>query len=135
MVMPQTGRRHDKAEIDDAPEDRGSLFGIVFAPSFWALHFVFIYALAAITCARQPAALGRATIWIGIATVVAVAAIAAVSVPAWREWRKDRNRETDHDSVEGRTHFLAHASLLLAGLSIFATLLQALPALLSASCR
>jgi hypothetical protein len=120
---------------DEAGPDRGSLFGILYAPVIWALHFLFIYVFAAITCAKSPQWLGDAAIWIGVATGLALLGIVTVTTPAFLEWLRERRRDTDMDDPEGRAHFLAHAALLLAGLSAFATVLQALPALLSASCR
>lgn len=115
--------------------DEGSLFGLVFAPTIWALHFLAIYGLAAVACARGTSLQPTIPMWIGGLTGVALLAILLVSLPAWREFRRERNRRTSRDDPEGRAHFLAHAALLLAGLSLFATALQALPALLSVSCR
>lgn len=132
--MAQT-RRPAALSGDETRQDRRSLLGIAYAPIIWAFHFVTIYGLAAVACAKRPAALDDAIWWIGAATALAAVGILGVAVPSLREWLRERDLQTDHDSAEGRAHFLAHASLLLAGLSLFATLLQALPALIAPSCR
>lgn len=130
--MSGDGTSEDGAEIRP---DEGSLFGLIFAPTIWALHFLAVYGLAAVACARGIMLQPAVPLWIGGLTVLALLAIVLVSLPAWREFRHERNLKTDKDDPEGRAHFLAHAALLLAGLSLFATALQALPVVLSVSCR
>ncbi|PPD15945.1 MAG: hypothetical protein CTY25_04435 [Methylobacterium sp.] len=127
----------DKTSADGAElrPDEGSLFGLILAPTTWALHFLAVYGLAAVACARGTKLQPAIPIWIGGLTCVALLAIILVSLPAWREFQRERNRRTDKADPEGRAHFLAHAALLLAGLSLFATALQALPALFAVSCR
>lgn len=127
--------RTEEAELSEGPFDRGSLLGIVAAPTIWAAHFLLVYVLGALSCARGAPPLASMLPIVAAATISALAGIALVSWPSWREWRGERDVETDHATAEGRSHFLAHASLLLAGLSIVAVLLQSLPALLSLSCR
>lgn len=126
--------QHDTEERAEVAADRGSLIGIAFAPMLWAGHFLFVYGLAAIFCEKAPQALGFAATIILVSTPVALAGIVLVTWPAWREWRSERQTGTAQDDPEGRRHFLAHASLLLAGLSAFAVVLQSLPALLSPTC-
>lgn len=128
-------RADDAPEREEAAAESGSLLGIAFAPMIWALHFLACYVFAALVCARWPGLLPALGPAVAGATLVAIAGIAAVAWPSWREWRREADTQTCHATSEGRRHFLAHASLLLAGLSAFSVVLQAAPALLSATCR
>jgi hypothetical protein len=119
----------------EAGSDKGSLWGIVYAPSIWALHFLVVYGSAAVICAKAPGRLGIIDTVVGAATLIACLGIVMVSLPAFQEFQHERSMRTDPDTAEGRSHFLAHACLLLAGLSLVGTLMQAMPAWLSASCR
>ena len=128
-------RADDAPEREEAAAESGSLLGIAFAPTIWTGHFLACYVFAALVCARWPGLLPVLGTVVAGATLVALVGIAAVAWPSWREWRREADTETFQASAEGRRHFLAHASLLLAGLSAFGVLLQATPALLTGTCR
>ncbi len=115
--------------------DRGSLLAIIYAPTIWAIHFLVIYGMSAVTCARSPDLFHSRMPWIGAATVACALAIVLVSMPPLREWRQEKDVETDHDSVEGRSHFLAHAALLLSALSLAAVAMQTIPFITNGGCR
>lgn len=134
-VPPDAAPDPGELDPDHLSKDKGSLLGIAYAPSIWALHFLVVYGVGAVACAKTPSMLAGAAAWIVGFTAAAISGIVAVSYPAWVEWRRETDIATDSPSDEGRAHFLAHASLLLAGLSLFATLTQTMPAILAASCR
>ena len=97
-------------------------------PLIWAAHFVFIYVVTALVCARPDAGLewvnGGIFYWVlGIATVVAIAAIVGIT---WRGLRSG--------GVKENVRFVEWTALALGGLSIYAIVLDALPVLLVPVC-
>lgn len=133
--MPSAPDRSDRVESAEAARDKGSLLGIAFAPMIWAGHFLFVYVLAAILCAKHPQHLGATGGIIAASTAVAAIGILLVAWPSFQVVRRERRAEPAENSPAGRRWFLARASLLLAGLSLVAVFLQTMPAFLAATCR
>jgi hypothetical protein len=126
--------------MPDAGVPGESLWAMIVAPTIWAMHFLLCYILAAVFCAKADAPsadLATVRLWIAGFTVVALAAIAACGIQAYRlgHFREGKAAPHDADTIHDRRRFLAHASLLLSGLSFVATLFVALPAVFFASCR
>ena len=120
------------------PEHRETLWLLTFAPGIWALHFVLSYATVAIWCAKaagRDGALGDARVAVGIYTALACAGIAAT---AWRGWRQaswgSATVPHDFDTDADRHRFIGFATVLLAGLSLVATLFVGAGALIIRSC-
>jgi ABC-type Fe3+ transport system permease subunit len=108
----------------------------ILAPSIWAIHFTVCYATVVGACGR----FGRADApsllaLLGVYTIAAMAAIGALFVHGWRRHRSRWPREThDDDTPEDRRHFMAWTTMLLAGLSLVATVMVALAAFLVGGC-
>ena len=83
----------------------------------WALHFTAIYTATALACAR--ATPGLVPWAIAAATLVAIGACLGLMHAGWKR----------HDDFE------AWLSATLAGMALFAIVLQALPALMVMPCR
>lgn len=93
----------------------------------WALHFVAIYSLQGLVCARgwsQPAGMGGMV----VLTLMAFAAIAWIGVRAWRVVRT-------RDAGQHGHLFAARVALLLSALSMVAVAFTAMPLLLLAPCE
>lgn len=114
---------------------RVTLWTLIVPPSVWAVHFLFSYLWAAVSCAK----IGR---WarfpavFAIGTVVALVAILLAGLIAWQQSRTPgdpppHNEGTDID----RLRFLAFSTLLLSALSFVAVLFTALPVLMLGDCR
>jgi hypothetical protein len=105
-------------------------------PAIWGLYFTVTYITAALWCGRfatgDPASVEQV---IGVYTAVALAAIAAMFVRGFRR-RGFRLPDRPHaaDTPEDRRHFVAFTTMLLAGLSLIATLLVALSVWLVEGC-
>ncbi|MFN0262252.1 hypothetical protein ACKTEK_00085 [Tepidamorphus sp. 3E244] len=120
-------------------EAASSLWLITIAPSLWALHFVIVYAGAAVLCAKTEGwviGFAELRIAIGVVTVVALAGICFVGWRSWRQWDYRHLGEYSHGeaSNEHRHSFLGHAAFLLATMSAIGVLYTALPALLIGDC-
>lgn len=117
---------------------RQTLWGMVIAPSVWALHFLFCYVFAAIRCAKGGRAemLGDVRMWIAVVTIIALAIVAASGFIAWA-WSQTEGDPPPHQQStdEDRLRFLAVATLLLAGLSFIAIVFTAIPAFIFEDCR
>lgn len=118
-------------------ERREKLWMPVVAPIVWSSHFTVCYIVAALGCGRFGPTSGggdAATLIAGL-TAIAVAVIAACFVHGWRRhasrWPAASN---DDDSPEDRHRFVAFTTMLLAGLSLLATLFVGVAALLVGPC-
>lgn len=90
----------------------------------WAIHFVAVYSLQGLVCARGWSQLAGQTGMIGM-TVVALAAIASIGFHAWRGMRRESSAEA---------LFTARVTLYASGLSLVAVLFTATPLWLLAPC-
>ncbi|MDO9106982.1 MAG: hypothetical protein Q7U57_18745 [Methylovulum sp.] len=116
---------------------KSSLWMLVVPPTVWALHFLFSYVYTAVRCAKSGSVEAIVDIRTGItvATVVALLLVAASGYVAWTQSRIDGDLRPYQDSTdEDRLHFLAAATLLLAGLSFVAILFTAIPAFIFEDC-
>ena len=125
--------------MNPLPEHKESLWMMIVSPTIWAGHFLLSYITAAIWCekfAGPDRALGFVRTAIVIYTIVAVAGIAAVG---WRGYRKHTFGESslphDYDSPQDRHRFIGFATFLLSGLSLVATLFEAMVAVFFWSCH
>jgi hypothetical protein len=123
----------------DLPENAVDLALLAAPPAIWFSHFLACYGSAAVWCARYVgpggslAPLSPAFI---VLTIVAMAGIAVVGIGAYRRHRHgDAEPPHDFDSAADRHRFLGFATLLLAGLSLVATLFSAGAALTFDVCR
>lgn len=97
-------------------------------PLIWAAHFLFIYVVTALVCARPSAAElwleDRLLLWVlGIATAVAIAAILAITL-----------RGLKSGGVRQNVRFVEWSALALGALSIYAIVLDVLPVLFVPAC-
>lgn len=111
-----------------------SLWHMILPPVVWAVHFVTVYSLTAVFCARLGAPL-TARLWTGALTVVALALIVWLGWHAWHQWEEQSlSRALDAPTDQHRDRFLGHVAWLLALISAIGVVFTALPALLIAGC-
>ncbi|KAA2213407.1 hypothetical protein [Teichococcus oryzae] len=128
---------------------RADLWTLMMPPTIWALHFLFCYLVAAVTCAKRGgviltkpnpgvsfATLEGLQIWVTGGTAVALLLIAISARQAWRHWGFGLE-DPPHDAAtpEDRQRFLGYATLLLSALSFVSVIFIALPAYLILDCR
>jgi hypothetical protein len=119
--------------------EEGSLWVMIAAPTVWAAHFLVCYWVAAVWCAKVTEGagpLGPVRWAVAILTVAALALIGALIHRARTRYEgrflidEDLTRSTEAE----RTRFLGHATLLLAGLSAVAVVIDALPVVVFDTC-
>lgn len=112
---------------------RLSLFTSTFlkmfsGPLIWAVHFLTIYAFAALACARRFAHIE----WLGTGVVAwaislfSLLAIAAISLLAWRFSRSKKQDEAG---------FAYRTAIVLSGLSVVAIIWETVPVFLVPACE
>jgi hypothetical protein len=119
-------------------EDRERLWILAAPPALWALHFLLSYATAAVWCAKVVGLEGSllpVRIAVGVYTAVALGAVFVIGAYALRHQRIGAGTARDEDSAASRHRFLAHATLLLSGLSAIAILYAALAVVFIGDCR
>jgi hypothetical protein len=104
----------------------------------WALHFVMVYSLQGLACARTlwrtPVAGQDAMTWVLWAlTVLALGVIALFGASALRVWRIAR-AQTDGRSGTTRLRFLTALSALVALIAAIGVVFTALPVALLPTC-
>ncbi len=104
----------------------------------WALHFVVVYSLQGLACARDigraPVAGLDATTWsFVLLTVLALAVIAALGLQALRAWRAQRPADSGRATSQ-RNRFLTAVTALSAVLAAIAVVFTALPIALLPTC-
>lgn len=118
---------------------RDNLWTLISAPIVWAVHLLFSYVVAAISCAKTDSLfdpIDTARIAIAAATFIALVLIAGNGWRVWREWhRADPQLPHDRSTPDQRERLLEFATLLLAALSFVAVVFVALPALFFTDCR
>lgn len=119
-------------------EEASSLWLIVLAPVLWAVHFVAVYGLTAMTCAKfgTPEAVTLLRIAIAVLTFVALGGIGMVGIKSWRQWDYLADHDYSHHLPTGehRHEFLGHAAFLLSVMSAIAVVYTALPAVFIGTC-
>lgn len=133
-------RRDQKGDEPRYLLDEGSLWIMVAAPSVWAAHFLLIYWVAAVWCAKiaggaGPLGAAQPIIW-GL-TVAALLGIGLLARLAVRRYDGELMIEEDFtdDTDDHRKRFLGHATLLLCSLSAVGVLFDALPSVVFGACR
>lgn len=118
-----------------APDRHRSIRHMVLAPTIWALHFVSVYAITAIDCAKTGTP-GIARAGTAGLTLLALIAIGVIGWRAWVQWNYATNRDAVHDqpTAQDRRTFLGHGSFLLSLVSLIGVVFVALPALFIRSC-
>ena len=109
----------------------------VASPVIWAVHFMLCYITAAMLCGRfaVPNAPTGLRALIGVYTAVAITGIVLLFVHGLRRHRYQLpTRAHDDDTPEDRRHFIAWTTMLLAGLSLFATAFVALAVVIVDRC-
>ena len=117
---------------------RQPLWAPVIAPVIWAAHFMTCYVWAALACGRMASdhSFARAETGIGIATAVAAAAIALCFVSGFHHLgHRLPDQPNDDGTPEDRTRFMGFTTILLAVLSLIATLFVGVAALAAGTCR
>ncbi|MCD9028838.1 hypothetical protein LDO26_11535 [Luteimonas sp. BDR2-5] len=104
----------------------------------WALHFVAVYSLQGVACARQvwrtPVAGLEPVTWaLALLTVLALAAIALPGAAALRAWRRTRAADDGRAAVR-RERFLWALTALAALAATIAVLFTATPIALLPTC-
>ena len=115
-----------------------TLWAPVIAPVIWAAHFMTCYVWAALACGRLASdqSFARAQIGIGIATAVAATAIALCFMSGFRHLGgRLPDQPNDDGTPEDRTRFMAFTTILLAILSLIATLFVGVAAIGVGACR
>lgn len=104
----------------------------------WALHFVVVYSLQGLACARalwrEPVAGLEMMTWVLWAlTALALAVIALLGTNALRAWRSAR-AQTDGRSETTRLRFFTALSALVAVIAAIGVVFTALPVALLPTC-
>lgn len=112
-----------------------SIRHMVLAPTIWALHFVSVYAITAIDCAKTGTP-GIARAGTAGLTLLALIAIGIIGWQAWVQWNYAANRDAVHNqpTARDRRTFLGHGGFLLSLVSLIGVVFVALPALFIRSC-
>lgn len=129
--------------------DPQRLTGMAVPMLAWATHFMVVYSVQGVACARD--ALTRpvagampVTWWFGLSTLAALAVIAWQGWRAWRGWRgaaatQDPDRRADVGDVDDagmrRGRFACAVTGILAALAAVATVFTAIPILLLTTCN
>ena len=119
------------------PSARERLWLPVVAPAIWSSHFLICYAIVALACGRLAAALPEPRVR-SLLLVVTVAAMAAMGWCLRDGWRRLDSvwpvASHDDDSPRDRRYFMAFTTVLLAGLSLVATVFEAVAMLTVRRC-
>ena len=116
---------------------KGTLWTLIVPPTIWAVHFLFCYLWAAVTCAKTPdASLEGFPLSVLIATIAALLAILASGYIARVQSQTPGDPAPHEQGTDiDRLRFLALSTRLLAGLSFVAVVFTALPVMVFDSCR
>jgi hypothetical protein len=115
-----------------------ALLWIALGPAIWTAHFLGVYIIGAVLCAKTPAvALGTTRIVTVLLTLAALTMLLVLLRLAWRRWDVVRHGDILHegDTIEDRHRFGGHAAFLLTGLAIIGVLMMALPPFFIDTCR
>ena len=120
---------------DKRPYRHRSIWHMIAAPVVWSLHFVAVYTLTAVDCAKTGSP-DLARLAIAVLTVAALTVIAVIAWRAWGQWDYFTDYDYVHDlpTEEHRREFLGHAGFLLSVVSAIGVTFVAMPALFIGSC-
>ena len=111
-----------------------TLWTLIVPPTIWAAHFLFSYIWAAISCAKAGEFATFPTLF-AVGTLVALALILLSGWIAWRQARLPGDPPPHEESTDiDRLRFLAHSTLLLAGLSFVGVIFTAMPVVFLRDC-
>ncbi|MEZ0496639.1 hypothetical protein [Sphingomonas sp. IW22] len=114
---------------------RVTLWTLIVPPTTWAVHFLFSYLWASISCAKV-GAFATVPVLFLIGTILALIVIAASGWIAWMQSRTPGDAPPHQDSTDvDRLRFLAKSTLLLSGLSFVGVVFTALPVVFIGDCR
>lgn len=119
--------------------EEGSLWVMIAVPSIWAAHFLLCYWVAAIWCAKVPAAdasadpMRLALLGLTAAALLLIGLIALHAIRRYRARLLTRDELTEDTEAE-RTRFLGNATLLLCCMSAVAVVFTAMPLLVFDRC-
>lgn len=114
---------------------RVTLWTLIVPPTTWAVHFLFSYLWAAVSCAKI-GAWARFPTAFAVGTVIALVVIVGAGVIAWQQARTPGDPAPHDAGTEiDRLRFLAYSTLLLSALSFIAVVFTALPVLVLSDCR
>ena len=114
---------------DDAPEREQGLTTLVASLLAWAAHFVFVYSLAAVVCAKGW------PLWAMRVGAAAATLLVLALVGRWFSRARARAAGSSDDPAHARRRFLGFVSALVAGLSAVAVVYSALVFVLVRDCR
>lgn len=111
-----------------------TLWVLIVPPTAWAVHFLFSYLWAAISCAKTGSF--ASVPWLYVAgTGLALVVIALSGWLGWKQSRTPGDPPPHEESTEiDRLRFLATATLLLAALSFVGVAFTALPVVFLRQC-
>jgi hypothetical protein len=123
-----------KLDGQELQPPRESLWVPIVAPVIWSTHFTVCYIWVAMACGRF-ASFDRARTGVALLTAVAAAAIAVCFVYGLsRHGYRLPDRPNDDGTPEDRTRFMAFTTMLLAALSLVATLYAGIAAMAVGEC-
>ncbi|NYD91804.1 hypothetical protein [Sphingomonas melonis] len=112
-----------------------TLWTLIVPPTTWAVHFLFSYLWAAVSCAKL-GVWARFPTAFAIGTLVALLVIVAAGVIAWQQARTPGAPAPHDDGTDiDRLRFLAYSTLLLCALSFVAVVFTAMPVIVLSDCR
>ena len=115
---------------------RESLWTPIVAPVIGAVHFMACYIWAAMACGRSGAGLDQLRTALTVMTVVACAAIAWLLVYGFRRHgSRLPDRPNDDGTIEDRSRFMALTTMLLAAMSLIATVFVGAAAVAAGGCQ
>ena len=123
--------------LNDLAESNASLWMLAASPVLWAVHFLVLYAVAAMWCGRfGDGSVTTVRAVFAVLTTVALAGIAAVGLVGYR-WHRAAAGPVPHDAdtPEDRRGFMGMATLLLSGLSGVGVAYAALTAVFIGTCE
>ncbi|MEI4195819.1 hypothetical protein [Roseovarius sp. E0-M6] len=117
------------------PYRHRSLWHMVLAPTVWAFHFVFCYAVMSVACIKLGAP-DIARLGVAALTVIALGIIGFLGWRAWVQWnfRPGDNYKHDRPTESQRREFLGHGGFLLSIVSAVGVIFDALPIFIIESC-
>ncbi len=124
--------------MDSALHERHERLWIpIVAPAIWAAHFTLCQITVALWCGRLGTTAPLASLH-SILIALTVFAIGGIALSFLHGFRRRSPHlpagAHDDDTPEDRRHFLAFTTMLLAGLSLLATIFVAAGALLAGGC-
>ncbi len=120
--------------------DPQRLTGMAVPMLAWATHFVVVYSVQGVACARDAlatpvAGATPAAWWFALSTLAALAVIGWQGLRAWRCWRGAVVAGSDVDDTGvRRRRFACAVTAILCALAAVATVFTAIPILLLTTC-